>query len=146
MLDDVKNKLRKGFDPNYTDYLGNVEDESSAIQRAIDTWSEAIYECAKAVVPVSTTATLAQTAFESAAEGMNLDGSVFSAAVAAFASTLGTGMAGYTTVPPSSSFIPTSLNESNEDMCKDFSDQLIAWFQTGTATLIAPPNTVSNWS
>ncbi|TGN20821.1 hypothetical protein [Leptospira idonii] len=146
MLNDVKDKFRKGFDPEYNDYLGDVTDMETAKQRAIDTWSEALFECAKNITPASTTASSARSAFESAAEGMHLDGSIFSAAVSSFASSLGSGMVGYAAVPPAAPFVPTSSEENYEGMCGDFSDQLIDWLKTGSATLIAPPNTISNWS
>ncbi len=146
MLNDVKDIFQKGFDPDFIDYLGDVLDIDEAKQRAIDIWSEALFECAKDIFPASTSSTAARTAFESSAVGMNLDGSVFSAAVAAFASTLGGGMTGYTPTPPPSVFIPTSLNEDHDLMCEDFSDQMIAWFQTGQSTLIVPPNTVEPWT
>jgi len=146
MIVTCKNYLREGFDPLYSGYLGDVVSVADGIDRGIETWSKAIYECAKAVIPASTAALAAQSAFESAAVGMYASGAVFSAAVAAFAAALGGGMVGYTSTPPGAAFIPVSINQVHEDMCADFSTQLIAWLQTGTATLIAPPNTVSNWS
>jgi len=149
MLVDTKEIFQKYFDPKYNDYLGDVLTGQEATQRAIDAWSEAIYECTKFIVPISNSSLAAQLAFESAAVGMNLSGAVFSAAVAQYATVLGNGMIlmglGFTPTVPNTIFIPTSVNQVHANMCQDFSYQLITWFGTGFGTRILPPNDVVVW-
>jgi len=149
MLVDTKEIFQKYFDPKYNDYLGDVLTGQEATQRAIDAWSEAIYECTKFIVPISNTSLAAQLAFETAAVGMNLSGAVFSAAVAQYATVLGNGMIlmglGFTPTVPNTIFIPTSVNQTHANMCQDFSYQLITWFSTGFGTRILPPNDVVVW-
>ena len=156
MLDQAaaKTELRKLMDRKFKDFLGEVETRQQAIDRSIDQWANAWYECAKAVVPPTTSAQAAKAAFKTAAAGMYLDvsGAAFKAACAAFASALASGMVGapvpqWTVVPPTALFNPIGGSQTDaEQWCEFVSGQMVAWLATGTATLIAPPNTMVNWS
>ena len=143
---DAKKELQKFCDPGYVDYLGDVTSNAQATTRAIDGWAEALEKAVTPISPASTTVAAAKAAFQAAAVGMYASGAVFSAAVAAFASVLGGGMTGYSTVPPPTVFIPTAVSTNHADACGEMATQLIAWLATGTATLLGPPFTTVNWS
>ena len=110
-------------------------------------WADAVKGYAASIVPASTLASSLASAFAapSAASG-------FDAAFAAFATTVGTGMAaaGFTGTPPASPLNVASLLSSTRPThaaaAAAFSSLIDAWFRTGLATLIAPPNTVVPWS
>lgn len=118
-------------------------------------WADALEGYATGVVPTSTTvasgnATLASS-LEAAfgAEGGAAPG--FDAALLAFATTIAAGMLPlYTGVPPAAPLgIATMLAASqptHEAAAQAFAAHLDAWFRTGSATLVAPPNTPAVWS
>lgn len=117
-------------------------------------WADAVNGYAAAIVPPSTTvaagiptlASALQTAFSSPSAAAGFD-----AAFAAFATTVASGMLPtFTGVPP-----PAPLNiaaqltvpqETHAAAAAAFAALLDAWFRTGTATLVAPPNTLVPWS
>ncbi len=126
-------KLREFMDPSFDDYLGDSTSKEQANERAIDSWSEAWYEMAKAVTPPSTTANAAKIAFEGTALAMNLDptGLVFKLACDAFAETLCNGIAGHTLVPHIGQFqevIPPGL--THEEECELRTDLMDAWLRS----------------
>lgn len=143
---DAKKELQKFCDPEYADYLGNVASNAQATSRAIDGWAEALEKAVTPISPASSTVAAAKAAFQAAAVGMYASGAVFSAAVAAFAATLGGGMTGYTATPPAALFVPTAVSTNHADACGEMATQLVAWLGTGTATLIGPPFTTVNWT
>jgi hypothetical protein len=117
-------------------------------------WADAINGYAAGIVPPSTTvaagvaplasALAAAFAAPSAASG-------FDAAFAAFAVTVAGGqLPTFTGVPP-----PAPLNiaaqlatpqSSHAAAAAAFATLIDAWFHTGTAVLVAPPNTIVPWS
>ncbi len=137
----AKAELQKFMDHDDTQYVGDATNTQAAIDNAINGWSSALFECAKNVVPTSTTASAAKSVFEVAAEGMHLDptGAVFKAACSSFASALGAGMVGYTASPPPAMYDPVippgHPGRSNAEQAADFFSQVLAaWLETGTAT------------
>lgn len=120
-------------------------------------WASAVQAYAAAIVPPSATVAAAAaslaTALESAfaattapfaAPGME-------SALAAFAATVGGGMAGYTPVPPSAPVgwaaqFSAAPPATHALAAQQISTRIHAWLTTGTSTLIAPPNTLVPWS
>jgi hypothetical protein len=136
---DAKIELRKFMDRNFVDYIGDAIDKQDSIDKSIASWKNALEKCCEFISPASSTLIAALSAFESAAAAMYLDptGAVFQAACEAFASTLGSGMAGYTATPPATPFIPAGGDPSNAELSCDFkAAQLVAWLKTGKATNI----------
>lgn len=152
---DAKKELQKFCDPDYSGYLGDVANNAQAVDRAIDGWAAALEKAVTPISPAISPAALAGAvaAFRAAAVGMYASGAVFSAAVAAFATQIGLGMAnpvlnpplGYAAVPPPSIFIPTSASPVHETACDQMAAQLIAWLETGTATDNSTGDTV-DWA
>jgi len=127
----------------------------ATVAGAAAAWASAVGSYAAGVVPVSTTAAAAtatlQTALTTvfgwaqAAYGMEI---VF----ATFATTLGVGMAGagFTGAPPVGSVGFAALFATPvanaQDAAEAVANAIHTWMTSGTAALIAPPNTVSNWA
>lgn len=117
-------------------------------------WADAMSSYASGIIPPSATvsaaaATLAgalTTAFSSPAAAPGME-----AAFSAFAVSVGGGMVGFTPVPPSApvgfalQFAgPKPL--THPDAAQAIASLIDGWMKTGSATLIAPPNTVTPWS
>ena len=118
-------------------------------------WADAVKGYAASIVPASTTVNAAASTLASSlasAFAAPSAASGFDAAFAAFATTVGTGMAaaGFTGTHPASPLNVASLLSSTRPThaaaAAAFSSLIDAWFRTGLATLIAPPNTVVPWS
>jgi hypothetical protein len=95
-------------------------------------WADAVNGYAAALVPASTTVAAGIPPLASAlaaAFGTPSAASAFDAAFAAFAVTVAAGM------------LPTFAGGAAA-----FAALIDAWFRTGTATLVAPPNTLVPWS
>jgi hypothetical protein len=117
-------------------------------------WADAIVDYTTGVIPASTTvsggkATLTsslQAAFSSPDAAPGVD-----AAVLAFATTVAGGMAPtFTGTPPSAPLGIMSLlllkRETHAEAAAAFASHIDTWMKTGTATLVAPPNTVVTWT
>jgi hypothetical protein len=117
-------------------------------------WSDAVQAYAGSVVPASTTVAAAAAALTAAltsafaapaaAPGMET-------AFAAFAASVGLGMAGFTPIPPPAPVgfavqFAGPKPQTHHDAAEAIGDLINTWMTTGTATLIAPPNTVVPWS
>lgn len=147
-----KDELLKRTDPNDGAFIGYNDTE----QKAIDCWADVLDAICATITPSSTTAAAAKAAFKSAAVGMSTPATglaVFLAACDAYASTLGSGMAGYTTITsPSfqgSDFSSPSLNlpgVTPDAAASIQSAGVVARMSTGQSQLISPPNTTVNWS
>jgi len=121
---------------------------------AAEGWGDAIVNYSLAVVPPSTTVAggLAAlvgafaTAFDSddGAPGME-------AAMAAFGLTVAGGMLPLNTgvAPPGSvgfAALFSGTTDDTDQAADDMASAIDTWMKTGTATLVAPPNTLVNWS
>lgn len=129
---------------------------------AAQLWATAVGAWAVGIVPPSTGVAAAQTALQATLAGLfgtprstpaeisTLAGALESAHLT-FATAVGLGMAGYTPVPPPGpigflAILTASPRDSSQEAADAIADALDAWMRTGTATLIAPPNTVTPWS
>lgn len=153
VLSKLKEELSKIMDSEDPNFVGFPSDSN----QVADNWSNAIYEYSKTCIPLSTSATSAKAAMKSVMMGMGAPMSgltVFPAAFTAYAATFAPGMlgAGFTGVPPSSPIdlapvFSIPLNAGTNQMRVNAMAAIIhAWFKTGSATLIAPPNTTLLWT
>jgi hypothetical protein len=119
-------------------------------------WADAVQSYASGVIPASTTvsaatATLAgalATAFSGGAAAPGME-----SALASFALTVAGGMAaaGFAGVPPVGPVgFATQFGgpkpQNHADAASQLASLIDSWMKTGTATLIAPPNTPVTWT
>ena len=117
-------------------------------------WADAIDGYAAAIVPASTTVAAGIPALASALASAFAAPSAapgFDAAFAAFATTVAGGMLPtFTGVPPPAPLDVASLlavtQPTHAAAAAAFAALIDAWFRTGSAVLVAPPNTVVPWS
>jgi hypothetical protein len=118
-------------------------------------WADAVGAYAAGIVPPSTTVAAASSALSAALAGAFTSPSGaapgFDAAFAAFAVTVAAGMLPtYTGVPPAVALGVAGQLASNIDThaaaAASWALFLDAWFRTGSAALVAPPNTVVLWT
>lgn len=117
-------------------------------------WADAINGYAASIVPASTTVAAGIPALASALASAFAAPSAaapFDAAFAAFAVTVAAGMLpAFAGVPPAAPLNVASLlgvtRPSHAAGAAAFASLIDAWFRTGTATLVAPPNTPVIWS
>lgn len=116
-------------------------------------WANAIQDYAAAIVPVSTTVAAAAPALKSELEAAFASSSAatgFDGAFANFAAAVAVGMlpAFAGTPPPSPLNIAGQLDipqPTHAAAAAAFTALIDAWFHTGSAQLVAPPNTVVFW-
>jgi hypothetical protein len=117
-------------------------------------WANAVNGYAASIVPPSTTVAAAVPPLASSLEaafGAPSAASGFDAAFAAFAVTVAGGMLpAFAGVPPAAPLniaAQLGVNQpTHAAAAAAFAALLDAWFRTGTATLVAPPNTLVPWS
>lgn len=117
-------------------------------------WADAVNGYASAIVPASTTVAAGVAALSSSlasAFAAPSAASPFDAAFAAFAVTVAGGMLpAFTGVPPAAPLNIASLLATTQPThaaaAAAWASLIDAWFRTGTATLVAPPNTLVPWS
>jgi len=117
-------------------------------------WAAAMEAYATAIVPASITVTLAASALESNLIVTFADNdspsmiALLEANFSLFADGVALGMIGYTPVsPPGLVGFGTIGNQTSWGTAASvWVTKIDTWMRTGTATLIAPPFTVSNWS
>lgn len=115
-------------------------------------WAAAMKDYAKTVVPPSTTVSDAAAALEGVLpDAFKAAPAGVESAFAAFAGTVATGMAPtFTGVPPPApvgfAALLATIQPTREGAAAAFAAKIDAWMRTGSATLVAPPNTPSNWS
>lgn len=117
-------------------------------------WADAINGYAASIVPVSTTVAAGVSALASAlasAFSSPSAASAFDAAFSAFATTVAGGMLPtFTGVPPPAPLgVAAQLavtQETHAAAAAAWASLIDSWFRTGTAVLVAPPNTVVPWS
>lgn len=123
-------------------------------QQCAQAWANAMQAYAAAIVPPSTTVAAATSALSTAlavAFTQRPSGAAaMENAFAAFAVSLGGGMAGYVAVPPVAPIGFASLfathPATHAEAAQRLTSAIDSWMRTGTATLIAPPGTVVPWS
>jgi hypothetical protein len=147
----LKQELEKIFDNESDLFEGFPETHELAAER----WATAFDTYAKAVVPPSLTSEVAKAAFVSTFLGMNFSNGViqFPLCFVNYAAALAPGMAPLNTgVPPIGIpiFAPIyaiGYGGGSSAACIALLVNILdTWIKTGTATLVAPPNTVVNWS
>lgn len=117
-------------------------------------WATAMSNYASGVIPASTTVSAAAAALVApltAAFSSPAAAPAMEIAFATFATSVGLGMVGYTPVPPAS---PVGFADqfsgphplTHADAAQQIAGIIHSWMTTGSATLIAPPNTVVPWS
>lgn len=131
-------------------------DNSPASQAAAaQAWADAAQAMFAGVVPASTTVAAAaatlKTALEAAFGATSGLDSALELAFATFATTIAGGMLPlYTGVPPAGPVGFVAMLSSNRPSLAAFAADLAAaldtWAKTGTATLVAPPNTPVTWT
>jgi len=119
-------------------------------------WADAMKTYAAGSIPASTTVEAAAAALTSAltsAFGSPSAGPAMDVAFTTFATTVGTGMAaaGFAAVPPATpigfaSQFSGPKPETHDQAASQYASLIDAWFRTGIATLIAPPNTPTPWT
>jgi hypothetical protein len=117
-------------------------------------WADAIQGYAAAVVPASTTVTAACAALATALESafaLPSAAAAFDAAFAALAVTVAGGMLpAFTGAPPPSPLGIAALlagtQATHAAAAAAFASLVDTWFRTGSAVLVAPPNTLVPWS
>jgi hypothetical protein len=127
----------------------------ATVAQCAQAWADAVQSYAAGVVPASTTVAAAAatlsgalaSAFSSPAAAPAMD-----AAFAAFGATVGVGMAaaGFAAVPPAApvGFGPQFAGpkpETHAEAAQQIAALIDTWMKTGSATLVAPPNTVLTW-
>ena len=148
-LINAKADFAKYFSPSDPSYVGDIattgdQARTDAANRCKTAWTEALRTKLPGINPASTTATAAADAFEAAYDGETL--ASFQAAINAMAASIGSGMTGYTAIPPATPFLPATTTDDHDILCQELDSQLDAWLSQGSATLVAPPNTVEPWS
>jgi hypothetical protein len=117
-------------------------------------WADAVEAYASGLVPTSTTIASAAATLASSLEAAfaaPAAAAPFDAAFTAFAATVAAGQAPtFTGVPPPAPLGIASLLASSQPThaaaAAAFSGLIDAWAKTGTAVLVAPPNTVVPWT
>lgn len=117
-------------------------------------WADAVNGYAAAIVPASTAVAAAVATLASSlasAFGAPSAASPFDAAFAAFAVTVAGGMLpAFAGVPPAAPLNVAAqlgiVQPSHAAAAAAWAAMIDAWFRTGTATLVAPPNTLVPWS
>lgn len=117
-------------------------------------WADAVQAYAGGIVPPSATVAAAAAAlagaltaaFQSPAAAPGME-----SAFAAFAASVGGGMAGFAPVPPPApvgfaSQFSGPAPPSHSAAASAIAGLIDTWLRTGSATLIAPPNTLVPWS
>lgn len=125
-----------------------------AVEDCASAWAAAVADYASGIIPASAAVAGAEaalasgltTAFSSAAAAPGME-----TAFTAFAATVGAGMAGYTPVPPPAPVgfatqFAGSHPTTHAAAASAIASLIDTWMKTGTATLIAPPNTLIPWS
>lgn len=145
VTDTLLDYMRRFTDQEYDDFEGFPE----TIEDSREAMSEAVYQYAKDIVPVSTTASLAKDAMKDSLGDMS--DITMKTAFDNFASTLGGGMVGFTATPPQSQIKLSPVAAIGErggsafECMQELVSIVDAWFKTGTATNEGTGAT-TNWS
>lgn len=148
----IENELRKFMDDQHPQF-GGFPDQ---IDEVAEEHSEAMRVYASGIVPVSTAVTAAKNAMKSILLTVTVSAGDFipkyQSAIAAFASTLGSGMApAFSATPPStpidlSPMVSAGMNGASGGQCAGIMAGIIdTWMRTGTATN-NNSGAVTNWN
>lgn len=145
---DAVDAFRKYNDKSYPSFSHSL----ITVSLAIEAWEEILDILVTPIIPFSTNKSAALSAFAGAAMGMNLDGSIFIAAMNAFKDSLGNGMTGYSHIK--SDFILTDLGDpslifpsvTGATAASVVIGKIHSRLTQNQAQLLSPPNTISNWS
>jgi hypothetical protein len=129
---------------------------ASRIEAAI-AWADALGAWVADIVPPSSTVSAARQQLEEALDGAFAAGgqsevaAAMEAALAAFAVTLGAGMAPLVPTPPAGpvgfvALFAAPYPSTRQEAIAAFAARLDAWIRTGFSTLPAPPGTVTPWT
>jgi hypothetical protein len=141
--------------PDLKSAIANLgENPPATIAAAAQGWADAMASYASGIVPPSTTVSAAAATLSGAlatAFGAPAAAPGMESAFAAFSATVGGGMAGFTPVPPPAPVgfagqFAGPYPETHQDAGDQIGTLIDGWMKTGSATLIAPPNTFSLWS
>jgi hypothetical protein len=131
-------------------------DRNAALDAAAAAWADAIEAYASGIVPPSTTVTSARATFQTAMQAVMrcVDPATtvaqLEAAFLAFATSVGAGMTGFVPTPPPGPVGFAALGAATPPTfaaaAATWAAAIDTWFHTGTATLVAPPNTLVPWS
>lgn len=130
-------ELGKAFDKNAEGYLGPVNTNQQAKDRAVLGWANGLEACCDGITPPSTTLAAARAALETAMAGAFTDttGATFFAAFQAFAAALATGMApAFVPTPPPIAPVLSAPVPSISDALDTHAATIVTWLKTGTAT------------
>lgn len=140
----------------HDDLLDLFEDPGATIAACADAWGSAMEGCCSGIVPPSTTVSAAAGVLKTqlaAAFALSYPASVASIELAftAFGTAVGLGMLpAYAATPPAGpvgfSDLVGTTRDTYEEAATDTTSLLMTFLGTGTATLVAPPNTVLPWS
>ncbi len=117
-------------------------------------WADAVQSYAAGIVPPSATVAAAAAALAgalTAAFGAPDAAPGMESAFAAFAASLGGGMAGHVPTPPAgqvgfASQFSGPAPATHSAAAAAIAGRIDTWLRTGLSTLVAPPNTVIPWS
>jgi len=141
----LETEIRKINDEPFASFEGFPKD----VPEAADRWATAIDTFASSVIPASTTASAAKSAFASVMQGVSAQSgnglALLSNALTAYAGALAGGMtgAGFIGVPPPAPIILDSISPiglgggSGADVAAALATLIDTWFKTGLATPIA---------
>jgi len=130
-------------------------DQAAGRNACARAWADAMKGYAAGVIPASTTVSGAAAALKSALVGAfgSADGAgAMEQAFAAFAGAVAGGMpaGGWAGVPPPApvgfAALLATMQPSRGAAAAAWATKIDTWMRTGTATLIAPPNTPINWN
>jgi hypothetical protein len=130
-----------------------AEPPATAVECA-QAWADAVQAYASGIVPASTTVAAAAATMVGALQsafGSPSAAAPFDAAFLAFATTVAAGqLPTFTGVPPPAPLGVASLlaltQPTHAAAAAAFATLIDTWMKTGTAVLVAPPNTVVPWS
>jgi hypothetical protein len=143
--------VRAGLKSDLEDIADDPPDGHPA---AAQPWADAVESYAGSIVPASSTVAAAAATLKAAlaaAFATTNAAAAMETAFAAFAVTVGGGMTGFTPTPPAGAvgFAAQFSGPKPADhatAADQVSTLIDVWLKTGTAQLIAPPHTVSNWA
>lgn len=138
-------------DPPIT-VVNDVVDLTASRASCAQEWADAMESYASAIVPASTTVASAAATLSTALAAAFANASAaaaFDTAFAAFATTVGSGMTGFTAVPPplalGISATLATTNATHAAGASAFTTKIDTWMRTGTATPL-PSGSPVNWS
>lgn len=148
----LQSDLASFFADPHVVLVGEELDVTASRAACAQEWASCMQSYAAAIVPASTTVAAAAATLSSALAGAFAAPSAATpvdAAFLAFATTVGSGMAGFTPVPPPAPLGIASLlavtRDTHAEAAAAFASHIDTWMRTGTATPL-PSGSPVNWS